>query len=228
MLLPKDAILFYASHGNMTLEINTHRVTPIESEEVPDNWICQLEPGTKLPAPKGSKKSYPYYLTRMGWEANKYKLKEAFVKAPCHKTPDEALDKWEKYKGTIEAQLKQVERNVYSAIDMYLENIENLTSYLIYSLQVDPTDDALKSIDPEGKNMSKEQPRFKHVCPNCTFLGHFQGHDLYHCTETLDHSVLARYGDNDHDFHSASRLYIETHLDKFTMLAEAFRRIEKD
>jgi len=40
------------------------------------------------------------------------------------------------------------------------------------------------------------QPKFKHDCSACTFLGHFNENDLYHCTQSVSPTVIARYGDN--------------------------------
>lgn len=42
------------------------------------------------------------------------------------------------------------------------------------------------------------QPKFKHDCEACTFLGHFYDHDVYQCGTSL----IARYSDEGHEYHS--------------------------
>jgi hypothetical protein len=44
-------------------------------------------------------------------------------------------------------------------------------------------------------NVSKEKPRYKHDCSNCTFLGRFRKYDLYFCPQTGIPTLLARYSD---------------------------------
>jgi hypothetical protein len=45
------------------------------------------------------------------------------------------------------------------------------------------------------------KPQFQHDCPRCTFLGAFNHHDLYHCTQGGGHpTVIARYGDDGWDY----------------------------
>lgn len=43
-----------------------------------------------------------------------------------------------------------------------------------------------------------DKPKFKHECPNCTFLGRFDGeieYDLYYCTQGGLPTIVARHGD---------------------------------
>ncbi len=46
--------------------------------------------------------------------------------------------------------------------------------------------------------------RYEHDCKQCVFLGTFEEYDLYGCPQTghNTHTVLARYGDDDSDYHS--------------------------
>jgi hypothetical protein len=44
--------------------------------------------------------------------------------------------------------------------------------------------------------MTENKPKFEHHCPNCIFLGHFQGADLYYCPGLVnEESLLYRDGD---------------------------------
>lgn len=52
-------------------------------------------------------------------------------------------------------------------------------------------------------------PKFDHDCTACKFHGHFYGHDVYTCGDT----VLARFGNEGSEY--ASTL-IETFRDQFT------------
>ena len=51
--------------------------------------------------------------------------------------------------------------------------------------------------------MTQEQsyPVFQHDCHGCKFLGHFFGHDVYVC----DDSLLARWGNVGHEYASTVR-----------------------
>lgn len=42
------------------------------------------------------------------------------------------------------------------------------------------------------------KPKFKHDCESCKFLGHFHDHDVYQCGTSL----IARYSDEGHEYHS--------------------------
>ncbi len=51
----------------------------------------------------------------------------------------------------------------------------------------------------------KLNPRFRHDCEACAFLGHFRGYDVYHCeNEAFSHltggSLIARHGDEGSDY----------------------------
>jgi hypothetical protein len=40
------------------------------------------------------------------------------------------------------------------------------------------------------------EPRHEHDCDCCTYLGHFEKYDLYHCAHGGNPTVIARYGDD--------------------------------
>lgn len=44
-------------------------------------------------------------------------------------------------------------------------------------------------------------PQFQHDCETCTFLGHYNEHDLYHCKSTAP-TVIARRSDDPPDYSS--------------------------
>ena len=45
-------------------------------------------------------------------------------------------------------------------------------------------------------------PKFKHDCQCCTFLGSFEGSDLYHCAQGGFPTVIARHSEEDGDYTS--------------------------
>lgn len=48
-----------------------------------------------------------------------------------------------------------------------------------------------------------DKPKFLHDCDNCTFLGSFNGHDLYHCMQDGHMpTVIARFGSEGHKYKS--------------------------
>jgi hypothetical protein len=47
-----------------------------------------------------------------------------------------------------------------------------------------------------------EKPQFTHDCKACTFLGRFNGHDLYFCTQRNFPTVIARYSSAGPDYKS--------------------------
>lgn len=46
------------------------------------------------------------------------------------------------------------------------------------------------------------EPRYKHDCAACTFLGHSDGYDLYHCSQHGHPMLIARYSEVKSDFSS--------------------------
>lgn len=51
------------------------------------------------------------------------------------------------------------------------------------------------------------KPKYKHDCEACKFLGHYRGHDVYHCeneafSKTTGGSLIARHGDDGSDYWS--------------------------
>lgn len=56
------------------------------------------------------------------------------------------------------------------------------------------------------------QPKFKHDCPQCTFQGHYLGHDVYICRKAggiENPTILARFSDEEGDYGSyAVKLFL--------------------
>lgn len=53
--------------------------------------------------------------------------------------------------------------------------------------------------------ISEVNPRHKHDCDNCVFLGHYKKYDLYCCPKINSKkisTVVARYGDDGPDYYS--------------------------
>ena len=60
-----------------------------------------------------------------------------------------------------------------------------------------------------GQQASCGEPRFKHDCSACVFLGHWLGSDLYVCSASCTRiagwtNCIARYGDKGHLYTSLS------------------------
>lgn len=65
---------------------------------------------------------------------------------------------------------------------------------------------------------------YNHDCERCYYLGNFKNHDLYFC----DESVIARYGNLDHEYKSLLCKVLENVPEDFEpKLWEAKRRKEK-
>ena len=46
-----------------------------------------------------------------------------------------------------------------------------------------------------------DRPMFDHDCDSCIFLGHYDGHDLYHHKEGME-TFVARYGNDGPEYKS--------------------------
>lgn len=69
-----------------------------------------------------------------------------------------------------------------------------------------------------------ETPKFKHDCKICSFLGSYQGTDLYE-HKGIYNTVVSRYGDSGEEYESgldSARNLVETNPTH--PLAEAYRR----
>jgi hypothetical protein len=64
--------------------------------------------------------------------------------------------------------------------------------------------------------------KFQHECPSCTFLGHFNDHDLYCCRGSALPTVLARYGNEPYEYISGI-----PSIDSVPELTEAIQRAVK-
>ena len=67
-----------------------------------------------------------------------------------------------------------------------------------------------------------QTPEFEHDCDKCTFLGHWDGHDLYHCTAQITGpTVIARFSSFGPDYKSGVLFSDQdTHLWCAKLLAE--------
>lgn len=121
MKILKEAITSLSSKGYITLQIptlsigNPERI--VETEEVPDNWFTFLK-ATKCPAVG---KEYGFtYLTRIGWEANKHKIKKAYENAEYDRGP------WTKFEEHAEQHFKHVERATNRQISLLERKLKQL------------------------------------------------------------------------------------------------------
>lgn len=69
--------------------------------------------------------------------------------------------------------------------------------------------------------MSK--PIYKHDCDKCTFLGSYNGQDLYHCRQSgRFHTLIARFSDVDSEYTSGLILAgLDEHITEAKKRAEA-------
>lgn len=51
-------------------------------------------------------------------------------------------------------------------------------------------------MSPGDAREEARQPRFRHDCSKCTYLGCFEASDLYHCLQATGPTVIRRYGDD--------------------------------
>ena len=106
MRIFKDAITTLAAEGRRTLQvpdlviaIPPVRLEEVEYEEVPDEWFTRL----KRDVPCAGKENGFLYLSRKGYEANKERLKEAFLKAQYKRGT------WEQFEKDAEDHFAKVE-----------------------------------------------------------------------------------------------------------------------
>ena len=54
------------------------------------------------------------------------------------------------------------------------------------------------------------EPRFRHDCEDCVFIGHYEGHDIYRCPqEGLPWpTIVARYGDDGPEYTSGKQVTV--------------------
>ncbi len=66
-----------------------------------------------------------------------------------------------------------------------------------------------------GEKIRLIEPEFKHDCTGCTFLGRFEGRDLYHCgRHAMGVTLIARWSDDGPDYISGMVFAAEyKHLD---------------
>ena len=64
------------------------------------------------------------------------------------------------------------------------------------------------------------EPKYKHDCTYCTFLGHHEGHDLYVCIGSIP-TVIARFGNSGWEYQSGLNF---ASPDRIPQLYEAKKR----
>lgn len=69
-----------------------------------------------------------------------------------------------------------------------------------------------------------EKPLFTHDCDSCRFLGTFEQHDLYYCSNDTQNTVIARYGNDGCEYMSG--MYFAEHGTN-PYLVEAKRRADE-
>lgn len=121
MKIIKDSITSLARRGYITLQIPQISielgggVTPVE--EVPDEWIAMIHSSGSVAVGKETGFSY---LTRIGWEKNKSKIKEAYEGAEHQRGP------WEKFERYAEKHFKAVEEANKRRIRFLQKKVEQL------------------------------------------------------------------------------------------------------
>ena len=132
MLLCENAITSLASEGYISLQIphldiviNDNKALAVPSSEsrnaveLPDEWFVWLKV-SKQPA-VGKEQGY-LYLTKIGWEANKEKIKSAFLKLPER----ERVGSWEDFERYAEKHFMEVQKAIKTKITRLQNKIKQL------------------------------------------------------------------------------------------------------
>ena len=121
MEIIKGSITSLSSRGYITLQIPHYTIgnpeMKVETEEFPDNWFIFLH-SNKTPA-VGKELGFTY-LTRVGWEANKDKIKEAYENAEYPRGP------WAKFEAHAEEHFKKVEKATTGKIRLLEKKLKQL------------------------------------------------------------------------------------------------------
>ena len=126
MEIIKGAITSLSSRGYITLQIPHYTIgkpgMKVETEEVPDNWLVFLH-SNKTPS-VGKELGFTY-LTRVGWEANKDKIKEAYENAKCPRGP------WTKFEAHAEEHFNEVERQTTRKVRLLEKKLGQLKESML-------------------------------------------------------------------------------------------------
>jgi hypothetical protein len=122
MKILKGAITSLASEGRITLQIPQFDLcfgnyTP-EYEEVPDEWIITLRNSGSRPAV--GRESGFWFLTRVGWEANKDAIKKAFESANFQRGT------WKEFEEYAEEHFLEVGKALQKHVDYLQKKIDQL------------------------------------------------------------------------------------------------------
>jgi len=118
---------------------------------------------------------------------------------------------------------KIVENNSLAVIDSYTFIRQRADDYCVITINPineETTDvsvpsiaisDEVKAIFTVGADMTNvtNEPKFKRNGADCTFLGHFNNHDLYYSDQAGLPTVIARYG-NDGDQYTSGMTFVGT------------------
>lgn len=121
MEIIKGSITSLSSRGYITLQIPHYTIgspgMKVETEEIPDNWVVFLH-SNKTPA-LGKEQGFTY-LTRVGWEANKDKIKEAYENVKCPRGP------WIKFEEHAEQHFDHVKHATKRKIALLEKKLDQL------------------------------------------------------------------------------------------------------
>lgn len=123
MKIIKGALTSLASRGYITLQVpqvvlNSSKKFEVETEEIPDNWIVVLRRG----CPVAGQEQGHSFLTKIGWEVNKDKIKEAYMNAEFQR------GSWEKFELYVEDHFKEVKEKTKRRIRLLEKKVKQLKS----------------------------------------------------------------------------------------------------
>jgi len=134
----KGAITSLASEGRITLQIPIFDIVIQEDnrpiaygadqlndervEEIPDEWIMQLRSGQSRPV-IGKEQGYSF-LTKEGWEANRQKIREAFLNAKHQRGT------WADFEDHVDEHFKQVKAATLKKIKYEQSRLNQLKEVL--------------------------------------------------------------------------------------------------
>ena len=122
MKIPKDSLTCHPSNGKLTLQIPTYYVgSPPDFEELPDNWFISL----KNDRPTTGRELGYTFLTREGYEANKDKIKDAFMSCQHRRGT------WEVFEMEVEEHFEKVKVQTKKRIAFLHKKIHQLERSLL-------------------------------------------------------------------------------------------------
>lgn len=138
MKILKRAITSLASEGRITLQIPQYDIVITEDtraiaygadhmpderiEEIPDEWVMVLRGGQRRPA-IGKEQGY-FFLSKEGWDANRQKIKEAFLNAKHQRGT------WADFEDHVEEHFRQVKAATLKKIKYEQSRLKQLKEAL--------------------------------------------------------------------------------------------------